>query len=96
MFRTFVHRDVYVSSLQDTAELSRGNNARRETVRHEVLQHGGFVMKHTTEVAKHQLKPTVHIDAVPELARERERFKEGERVPETNGDELPRDGGAIR
>ena len=53
-------------------------------------------MKHTTEVAKHQLKPTVHIDAVPELARERERFKEGERVAETNGDEPPRDGDAVR
>jgi hypothetical protein len=52
-------------------------------------------MKRTTGVVNHQLKPTLHIDAVPELARERERFKEGERVPETNGDDLPQDGGAI-
>jgi hypothetical protein len=37
-------------------------------------------MKRTTTVATHQLQPTVHIDAVPELARERERMKERERV----------------
>jgi hypothetical protein len=37
-------------------------------------------MTRTTTVAKHQLKPTVHIDAVPELARQRERFYEGERA----------------
>ena len=42
-------------------------------------------MKHTKMDAKYLLQPTTYIDAVPELARERERFKERERAPETNG-----------
>ena len=29
---------------------------------------------------KHQLQPTVYIDAVPELARQRERVEDGERA----------------
>ena len=38
------------------------------------------MMTRTTTVAKHQLQPTVHIDAVPELARQREFFKERDRA----------------